>query len=156
MERLMLLEQLLEPIPSAITSLTMTSISSAMEVVKLEEGKEFEDGSTCVCCNLLFKDETKLRNHLENKRIQILALSRKGKVLTKHKHGNIKCYLCDKEFSSQGNLKRHQDIHRNIKRYECDLCLQRFRRKDGMKTHRKLEVQANTKAAFRRYTKPTG
>ena len=112
MERLRLLNELLEPIPSAITSLTMTSISSNKEVVKLEEGKEFEDGNgprTCVCCNLLFKDETKFINHLENEKTHYLALNEREKELTKHNKTpeGKNCDLCDKSFSNIGNLNRH-------------------------------------------------
>lgn len=47
-----------------------------------------------------------------------------------------KCAMCDRVFSNQGNMKRHQDIvHKNLRIYSCDYCDKKFGQKSQLETH---------------------
>ncbi|GIY09154.1 uncharacterized protein CDAR_535141 [Caerostris darwini] len=48
------------------------------------------------------------------------------------------CPYCKRIFSSRGNLRRHMEIHimTDRKRFECDICFKKYKRKDYLKEHK--------------------
>ena len=46
----------------------------------------------------------------------------------------ILCSICKVEFSTRGNLKMHEDIHKGIK-FECQYCVKQFSQKRNLTTH---------------------
>lgn len=48
------------------------------------------------------------------------------------------CPYCKRIFSSRGNLRRHMEIHvmSDRKRFQCDICLKKYKRKDYLKEHK--------------------
>ena len=49
------------------------------------------------------------------------------------------CNLCKQSFSTQGSLKRHQEsVHRQLISFSCQVCGQRFYRKDHQGRHVKM------------------
>ncbi|GFT77539.1 hypothetical protein NPIL_19961 [Nephila pilipes] len=55
------------------------------------------------------------------------------------------CPYCKRIFSSRGNLRRHMEIHimSDRKRFQCDICLKKYKRKDYLKEH-KMTVHSPT------------
>ncbi|KAJ3072407.1 transcriptional repressor [Podochytrium sp. JEL0797] len=58
------------------------------------------------------------------------------------------CKSCDKDFSTSGQLSRHNRIHKGVKRFQCDVpgCERTFFRADNREQHsrshkRRLEKQ---------------
>ena len=48
------------------------------------------------------------------------------------------CDLCNRKFSTQGRLKRHREsVHRQSAGFSCQVCGQRFYRKDVLQRHLK-------------------
>ena len=49
------------------------------------------------------------------------------------------CDLCNQSFSTQGSLKRHQEsVHHHLAGFSCQVCSQRFYRKDHLGRHPKV------------------
>ena len=61
---------------------------------------------------------------------------RKG---SKRKRTQHECDVCEKRFSTAGNLKVHVRIHTNAKAYECDVCEMKFRRSGNLKSHMRTQ-----------------
>ena len=45
------------------------------------------------------------------------------------------CKFCNKRFSNQSNLRRHETIHQGKRPFECKICGNRFNQKTTLKTH---------------------
>ena len=53
------------------------------------------------------------------------------------------CNLCNRSFSTQGSLKRHREsVHRQSVGFSCQVCGQRFYRKDHLGRHMKVHRPA--------------
>lgn len=50
----------------------------------------------------------------------------------------MKCSVCDKLFSTKGNLTRHMNTVHSTKRYSCHMCIKSFNREDYVKIHKLL------------------
>ncbi|GBM22887.1 hypothetical protein AVEN_202149-1 [Araneus ventricosus] len=57
------------------------------------------------------------------------------------------CPYCKRIFSSRGNLRRHMEIHimSDRKRFQCDICLKKYKRKDYLKEHKMTVHSPNNK-----------
>jgi uncharacterized Zn-finger protein len=58
----------------------------------------------------------------------------------KHMHKQIKehvCAICDKAFVKIYYLNRHANVHLKLKEFECHLCHQRFGYKNTLNRHMK-------------------
>lgn len=60
------------------------------------------------------------------------------------------CPYCKRIFSSRGNLRRHMEIHimSDRKRFQCDICLKKYKRKDYLKEHKMTVHSSKNKWKF--------
>ncbi|GFY74423.1 hypothetical protein TNIN_132741 [Trichonephila inaurata madagascariensis] len=65
------------------------------------------------------------------------------------------CPNCKRIFSSRGNLRRHMEIHimSDRKRFQCDICLKKYKRKDYLKEHKMTVHSPSNKWKFLRVCK---
>ena len=63
----------------------------------------------------------------------------------KEVHEDIKysCGQCEKQYTKKTNLKRHQTVHKDIK-YSCDKCDYQANREDRLKDHIKTDHEGVT------------
>ncbi|ODM99530.1 Zinc finger protein-likePLAGL1 [Orchesella cincta] len=107
----------------------------------------------CTQCDRKFSGLTALKNHeATHKGVKSILCDICGKAFllkkyldlhlkTTHKKEQRKhrCSRCRKEFHSAKDLKRHQLMHSNERRYLCKLCLNTsFKRRDNLHRHLKL------------------
>lgn len=57
--------------------------------------------------------------------------------------GEIRCEICDKMFSSRGNLKCHMVNHTGGQRFQCTICGKKFATKENFTGH--MNVHAGAK-----------
>ncbi|OJJ47557.1 hypothetical protein ASPZODRAFT_131081 [Penicilliopsis zonata CBS 506.65] len=55
--------------------------------------------------------------------------------MRRNRFAPIRCEACNKQFSRLEHLRRHCELHRNVKPYKCSICDRRFVRKDAAKRH---------------------
>lgn len=55
---------------------------------------------------------------------------------------DIRCHICNKFFSSKGNLARHVVLHTGQQKYSCTLCGKKFAAKDNFDGHMNKHVGA--------------
>ena len=49
------------------------------------------------------------------------------------------CYLCEKGFTSKAILINHENIHKGIRPYQCNICTDKFTTSGGVVTHMKYK-----------------
>ncbi|XP_026754904.2 zinc finger protein 585B-like [Galleria mellonella] len=74
----------------------------------------------CLQCSMAFEALWRLQQHLF------------AKHLGYRPH---KCDKCDKSFHKLSDLKKHKDVHDNIKRHACKYCDMHFKDKSNLKRH---------------------
>ncbi|XP_065092495.1 zinc finger protein 595-like [Ochlerotatus camptorhynchus] len=55
-------------------------------------------------------------------------------------HGTEKkyaCKLCNSRFANRANLSRHQSLHKEVKKFNCEFCAKTFHQKGAMENHRR-------------------
>jgi hypothetical protein len=96
---------------------------------------EQESGSLLACdiCQKMYSNKWHLKRHF----------------VTKHSNSNIEkvpCDMCESTFASKWHLNRHMDEkHSAIKKFKCNICLQKFTAKRLLKSH---TVREHEKAKF--------
>ena len=61
------------------------------------------------------------------------------RVHEKKNKNRFRCEICDKGFFNVAHLKRHLDVHENIRPHECRFCDAKFKRKEHLGTHLKTK-----------------
>lgn len=74
---------------------------------------------------------------------------KRHQVIKHLKTKNFKCSLCEKELSSQQNLKEHEFMHKGEKPYKCDMCDAKFRYCSQVSNHKKLHLKIKNCFNFR-------
>ncbi|KAI9003855.1 hypothetical protein DFJ74DRAFT_713376 [Hyaloraphidium curvatum] len=85
----------------------------------------------CERCGTRFKRQGDMKRHV--------AAGKCKPRTTMHKappERLFACTICDKTYTTHGNLVRHQKLHTGSKPYTCDLCSLSFARNDHLKSHR--------------------
>lgn len=98
--------------------------------------------------------DTKINPNMNASTLNLIPLKLK-KVLCKKKqllsqkkdksYKSYKCGICNKSFSSKGNLKTHKIIHSSDKPFNCDICKKSFAQKVNMKTHMMFHIGNKSK-----------
>ena len=92
-------------------------------------------------CGKIFEYVVKRNNMTyRNENLQIRQL--KYHIQAKHTStSDIKCYFkcdfCQKSFHIKGNLKTHEKIHTQPKKFGCDICTKTFQQKGNLNAHHK-------------------
>ena len=62
---------------------------------------------------------------------------------------NLSCRFCDKLLSSQSQLRRHENIHTDLKAHSCHLCPYKTNRKDKLNLHLRSRHDSTTGRSHR-------
>ncbi|XP_053688887.1 gastrula zinc finger protein XlCGF49.1-like [Sabethes cyaneus] len=105
---------------------------------------------TCDTCSKRFDEWKKLQRHLECHRSQKLKCDQCGVFLKsrstytshlqRHKNvGRFECDLCNKSFAAKRDLQTHHKVHDAMaERFSCDICGKDFGRIYSLLDHQKL------------------
>ena len=78
-----------------------------------------EDGEECT---VIMHDLNKFLDHI--------------RTHTKEKPYVCRYKGCNEAYSQLGNMTRHMNSHKNIKRFECDMCNKKFTTKQNLYNHK--------------------
>ena len=105
----------------------------------------------CTECGKVFRDLSHLTRHMpKHTGEKAFKCEICGKTLTYRKsyarhiasHTGVKerekCHICQMDFSTKGNLKRHMENHNRTLPYKCDTCGKEFNRLDNFKRHERI------------------
>ena len=85
-----------------------------------------ERAYACKLCDKRYKGPTYLKEHID-------------KVHDRSK--DVQCTTCYKIFRSKDLLKKHNEIHLNLRRYKCDLCGTAYNNAGSLYAHKKKHKQ---------------
>ena len=91
----------------------------------------------CEKCDRGFLSEKTLENHIKRihqgrqKIIQLID----PKVEEEEKKGNYGCYICRKKFRRRYLLRHIREIHKQPKKFPCDLCNEEFPTNGNLQRH---------------------
>ncbi|GBP42770.1 Zinc finger protein 287 [Eumeta japonica] len=103
---------------------------SPREVICHMEGVHGRRVPTCGICGYKCLQESKVLSH-------------QRKVHMKEK--NVKCELCDSQFFSAKDMRKHMVRHNPEKKFECDFCHKRYPRLNTLNEHRKIHTGVKNK-----------
>ena len=82
-----------------------------------------EESVDCTKCKKVFENATDVEKHK----------AECGEII-----GLNKCYICEKEFISKVDIRKHMKSHENIVVNKCDICKKEFISKVDMRKHMKI------------------
>ncbi|XP_034233736.1 protein suppressor of hairy wing-like isoform X2 [Thrips palmi] len=99
--------------------------AAEIERRKLDEKHEKEKlpDFRCPTCLKQFSDNNSFQTH----NFKACAAERASYTFT--------CSVCKAKFKYKNHLRRHEDSHNNVRRYNCDVCTTAFLRPDHLKRH---------------------
>ena len=109
--------------------------SQAKEMENIALKKTRALNKTCLICYRFFVTKASRDMHVK-------IVHEKTHVTKKVDSSTFACSQCDKKYSHEVLLKRHSEIHKDVKvDISCDLCGKIFTRKDNLWRHREMVLK---------------
>ena len=85
---------------------------------KEEEVEEEEEPNLVLCLRIPDEEDDLEANHHQIQKEETTLIKKGAKRMRTQRE----CDVCEKRFTTSGNLKTHARIHANEKPFECDVC----------------------------------
>ena len=85
---------------------------------KEEEVEEEEEPNLMLCLRIPDEEDDLEANHHQIQKEETTLIKKGAKRMRTQRE----CDVCEKRFTTSGNLKTHARIHANEKPFECDVC----------------------------------
>ena len=85
---------------------------------KEEEVEEEEEPNLMLCLRIPDEEDDLEANHHQIQKEETTLIKKGAKRMRTQRE----CDVCEKRFTTSGNLKTHVRIHANEKPFECDVC----------------------------------
>ena len=85
---------------------------------KEEEVEEEEEPNLVLCLRIPDEEDDLEANHHQIQKEETTLIKKGAKRMRTQRE----CDVCEKRFTTSGNLKTHVRIHANEKPFECDVC----------------------------------